>query len=242
MTVAGALAMKLLSSSAHANNGKHLGWYKNSACLLRGTRVLTPTGERRVEDLRIGDQVITARGEAVPVRWIGRRAYTKTGPTWQASVMPIRIARSALDERTPQADLYVSPEHALLVDGFLVSARDLVNGLSIAPGLPPGRTGVEYFHILLDTHEIILTEGAPSATLLIRTGREHEAFANFAEYEHLFPAGKSPRMAPAAPIYSGGWTHLAALLRLGVSTLVDVRHPVERAYDRIADRARELVA
>ena len=46
-------------------------------------------------------------------------------------------------------------------------------------------------------------------------------------------------MIPYAPVlgYSGPRTHLKALLRLGVSQVVDVRDPIQVAYDRIAARA-----
>jgi Hint domain len=75
-------------------------------CFLPGTCILTSRGEVPVEELRIGDQVVTVRGEAKPIKWIGRQSFKKSGPAWQDSVMPIRIARGALDENTPHQDLY----------------------------------------------------------------------------------------------------------------------------------------
>jgi hypothetical protein len=46
-------------------------------------------------------------------------------------------------------------------------------------------------------------------------------------------------MVPYAPVlgYWGARTHLKALLRLGVSQVIDVRDPIQVAYDRIAARA-----
>jgi hypothetical protein len=210
-------------------------------CFLKGTQILTVHGEVRVQDLEIGDRVETVRGEALPIKWIGRQTYRKSGPSWHQSVMPIRVARGALDERTPSTDLYLSPWHHLLIEGVLVRVDDLVNGLSIAPALPSGTEVIEYFHILLDSHEMVLAEGVAAETVMIRTGDEHEQFTNFAEYARLYP-NESPRaMVPFAPHY-GGWAHLAALLRLGVSSVVDVRDPVQKAYSTIAARARDLVA
>jgi len=246
-----ALASTVLPSSAHAEPGNGNGWGQGigggrfkgggASCILKGTQVLTAQGEVAVEDLRIGDLVETVRGEALPIRWIGRQTFWKSGPSWPKSVMPVRVLRSALGDGTPHRDLYISPRHALFVDGFSVTARDLVNGLSINPGLPPGRERLEYFHILLDNHEIILTEGAPSGTMLIQTGHEHEVFVNFAEYERLYPGESRKAMARAAPHY-GGWAHLAGLLRLGVSSVVDVRDPMQKAYARIAARAQAPVS
>ncbi|MEK1929741.1 MAG: Hint domain-containing protein [Pararhizobium sp.] len=57
---------------------------------------MTPTGEVRIEDLQIGDHVETVRGEAMAVKWIGRHLYKRSGPSWNDSVLPIRIWRHAL--------------------------------------------------------------------------------------------------------------------------------------------------
>ena len=211
-------------------------------CFLRGTSIMTPTGEARIEDLAIGDLVETVRGEAHAVRWIGRRLYKKSGSSWNDSVMPIRVSRQALDQRTPHRDLYLSPNHALFVDGVLIRVKELVNGISIAPALPAQRDVIEYFQIVLDTHEVILAEGAPAETFLLRASN-HENFTNFVEYERLYPAGSRPAMTPFAPIvgYEGGREHLKALLCLGLPRFV-LRDPVQDAYEKIAARAGQLVS
>ena len=131
-----ALATTVLSSSAQATPVP-------VTCFLRGTRILPPRGEVRIEELAIGDLVETVRGEAMPIKWIGRNSFTSSGSGWPESVMPIRIARFALDEQTPHTDLYLSPWHALFIDGVLMPVKDLVNGTSIAPALPPGREAFE---------------------------------------------------------------------------------------------------
>src|SRR5579859_5802927 len=43
------------------------------ACFVTGTRIRTPTGDARVETLKIGDLVETVDGRSLPIRWIGRR-------------------------------------------------------------------------------------------------------------------------------------------------------------------------
>lgn len=209
-------------------------------CMLLGTRVLTSHGAERVENLSIGDHAITSRGEAKPIKWIGRRRFTQ-GPSaqWPDSVHPVRVSRSALADNVPQADLYLSPMHALFIDGVLIPVKDLVNGTSIAYAMPEGAIDIEYFHIELETHEVILAEGAPVETLLVtgEYGREH--FSNFAEYQRRYGRDTAPAMEPFAPVlgYFGGRDHLKALLRLGVSPVVDVRDPIQVAYDRLAARA-----
>ncbi|TDG04992.1 hypothetical protein E2C05_31985, partial [Paracraurococcus ruber] len=42
-------------------------------CFYPGTRIRTPDGEAAVETLAIGDLVLTADGQARPVRWVGRQ-------------------------------------------------------------------------------------------------------------------------------------------------------------------------
>lgn len=74
-------------------------------CLLSGTAILTPRGQVCIEDLRIGDLVNTVRGEALPVKWIGRRAYRRSSQMWNEDVVPIRIRRFALDDSRPYRDL-----------------------------------------------------------------------------------------------------------------------------------------
>jgi hypothetical protein len=211
-------------------------------CFLRGTSITTPKGGVCIEDLQVGDLVETVNGKAMQIKWVGHQIYKKSGPSWASSVMPIRISRHALDEQTPSKDLYLSPNHALFMDGVLIRVKDLVNGISIAPALPAGRDMIEYFHIVLDTHEVILAEGVPAETFLLTTSN-HQNFMNFPEYERLYRTTAPVAMAPFAPIigYEGGIENLKALLRLGASRFIDVRDPIQDACKRIAARAKQQV-
>jgi hypothetical protein len=211
-------------------------------CFLRGTNILTSKGEAHVEDLMIGDLVVTAGGRAMPIKWIGRNLFKKTGTRpWPENVQPILVSRFAIDDKTPHADLYLSPKHALYVDGVLIPVENLINGMSVRPATPESMDVVEYFHIELETHEVIFAEGTPVETFLVTNDRER--FANFVEYERLYGVEMAPAMAPYAPNlgYHGGRAELKALLRLAVSPLVDMRDPIQVAYSRIAARAEELV-
>jgi hypothetical protein len=237
--LAAAAVVPALSKSAQAR--MPLPPSRDGSCFLGGTRILTSRGAEAVENLSIGDYVVTSRGEAKPIKWIGRRRFTRgLSSRWPDSVHPIRVARSALADNVPHADLYLSPMHALFIDGVLIPVKDLVNGTSISRAAPEGMQDIEYFHIELETHEVILAEGAPVETLLVTHGREN--FSNFVEYERRYGRETSPAMVPYAPVlgYCGARAHLKALLRLGVSQVVDVRDPIQVAYDRIATRATDF--
>jgi Hint domain len=136
--------------------------------------------------------------------------------------------------------LYLSPNHSLFVDGFLIPVEWLVNGRSIALAAMDHRDAIDYFNIELETHEVVFAEGAPAETLLVSNDRED--FANFVEYERLYGADERSAMKPFAPVlkYKGGRGELERLLRLAVSPVVDIRDPIQRARARIAARA-ELV-
>jgi hypothetical protein len=203
---------------------------------------LTAKGELRVEDLSIGDLVVTERGVSLPVKWIGRRHFTKAAEaSWPKDFMPVRISRFALDDRSPHADLYLSPAHALFVDGVLIPVMHLINGKSIVQAMPEGMREIEYFHILLDTHEVIFAEGAAVETLLVT--HQLEQFENFIEHERLYGAENRGAMVPYAPIvaYNGRRSELTALLRRAASPIIDMRDPIQIAFDRAAVRALDRV-
>ena len=134
------------------------------ACFLRGTRIATPYGEVAVEDLRAGDVVLTLNKGRTPIRWIGRRVLDPLMIDRPRDAWPIRIRRGALSENVPHRDLLVSPDHCMLVEDVLVPAKLLVNGTTIVQ--EERREPFEYFHIELESHDILLAEGMLSESYL----------------------------------------------------------------------------
>jgi hypothetical protein len=132
-------------------------------CFLAGTQIRTASGEISVEGLRIGDVLPTLHGGAKPVIWIGRRDYLARFVAGNADVLPICVKTGALGPGIPARDLFLSPGHALYIDGVLVPARDLVNGVSI---IEMPAQDISYFHIELDGHEVIFAENAPVESFL----------------------------------------------------------------------------
>ena len=83
--------------------------------------------------MSLGDLLPTVFGRIYSIQWIGRYSLKMNDPTkaWGKKLLPVRVARSALSLDDPCADLYVTREHALLIDGVLVTAGSLINGTTI---------------------------------------------------------------------------------------------------------------
>jgi len=176
-----------------------------TACFCAGTNIRTPNGDAPVETLKIGDMVMTAGGQAVPVRWIGISTVS-TRFADPLRVMPVRIRAGALAENMPERDLLLSPDHAMFLGGILLQAGALVNGSSITreARMPEIFT---YYHVELANHELILAEGAPAETFVDNVDRM--AFDNWAEHQALYggeaeivempyPRARSARQLPMA--------------------------------------------
>jgi len=158
-------------------------------CFSRGTRIATPTGETAVEDLQIGDLVLTASGSAKPIKWIGRRQIDLTAHPQPEVVAPVRIQRDALAESVPHTDLLLSPDHGIFVDGKLIRARQLINGTTIRQ--EKGQASIEYFHIELGDHVILLAEGSPAESYLDIGNRGFFANADQPRVLHSDPTDES---------------------------------------------------
>ncbi|WP_051539741.1 Hint domain-containing protein [Sulfitobacter sp. 20_GPM-1509m] len=140
-------------------------------CVLRGTRIDTAKGRVAVEDLAVGDRVHTLDSGLQPIRWLGSRRLNRHDLDRAPDLRPIRLAAGALGPHCPDDALVVSPQHRVLVTGWkaelhfgqpevLVPAKSLVNDLDITTA--HDLDDVEYFHVLFDHHEIMVTNGAPT--------------------------------------------------------------------------------
>ncbi len=172
-----------------------------TACYCRGTRILTECGEVAVEELQIGDRLVTHAGLVRPIRCIGRRSYAGRFAAGNPDVLPVLIRAGALGDDIPRRDLFVSPLHAMYLDGMLFPAAVLVNGLSIVQEQSVDQ--VDYLHIELDTHDVILAEGAPSETFVDDDSRG--MFHNAAEYRALHPDARPVPAVYSAPRLEHGY-------------------------------------
>ena len=195
--------------------------YATPICMAAGTFVEPPTGPRKVEQIAVGDPVLTRDHGPQPVRWHGvRRVLCRAG------FAPVRFAPQAIGNTRP---LLVSQQHRVLVEGWqaellfgtcevLVPAVHLVN----ADTITLIRSGeITYHHLLLDAHAVIATEGVwteslhPGAQALksLMPKARHELFSLFPELDadattcaqHLaYPSLKQFEAGILRPAASGG--------------------------------------
>ena len=136
-------------------------------CFTPGTLIATPKGERRVEDLVVGDRVITRDNGIQEIRWVGTREMTGQELAHKAHLLPVLIRQGALGNNLPERDMLVSPNHRVLVANdktalyfeereVLVAAKHLtgLEGVDIVE-----TSGTTYIHVMFDQHEVILSDG-----------------------------------------------------------------------------------
>lgn len=139
-------------------------------CYVAGTHLMTPAGETLIESLMPGDLVQILSGPDITtcaIRWIGHRHIDLCRHPQPETVTPIRIRPHAIGPAMPHRDLLVSPDHAILVEGKLICARQLVNGTTVCR--ETGWRSVTYYHVELDHHAILMAEGLPAESY-INTG------------------------------------------------------------------------
>ncbi len=136
--------------------------YQAFACFAKGAMIKTAQGERAIEDLVVGDRVMTRDHGLQPIRWTGHRTLPAMG-----AMAPVEFDASTLGCSAP---LQVSPNHRMLVSGsiaellcgefeMLVSAQNLINGRTVRR-VEGGF--VTYIHIMFDDHEVIWANDCPS--------------------------------------------------------------------------------
>ncbi len=142
-------------------------------CYASGTRILTTSGEVLVEELKVGDTVVTVRenGPATGrIVWTGKRSIDISRHPYPELVRPVRICAGAFGPSVPERDLRLSPHHAVYVNGCLFEAASLINGVTIVQ--EQATRFVTYHHIELETHDVMLAEGLPAESFLDTGNRD----------------------------------------------------------------------
>jgi hypothetical protein len=137
-------------------------------CFTPGTQIATPKGEKPVEELKIGDRVLTRDNGIRFITWAGQKTMTMQDLQISASMRPVIIRKGALGQGLPERDMIVSPNHRVLVvsemaklyfdeSEVLVAAKHLTHMKGIETSDQPEAT---YIHFMCETHEIVLSDGA----------------------------------------------------------------------------------
>jgi Ca2+-binding RTX toxin-like protein len=190
-----------------------------AACYREGTHMLSDQGEVAIERLAVGDRVVTGSGEALPIVWIGYRKVDCARHPEPRDVWPVRVSRHAFGANRPHRDLWLSPDHGVLVDDVLIPIRSLINGATIQQ---VAIDVVTWYHIELSRHDIVLAEGLAAESYLDTGNRS--AFANAGVTTNLHPVFGPPR----------SWREH------GCAPLVDDAATVRPVWTKLAERARAL--
>ncbi len=176
-------------------------------CFVAGTRILTPSGERAVESLRIGDWVTTLDGCTQQIRWITKSYVNALTLQHNPKMRPVILP----NHTTSGTPLRLSRQHCVLMkchqNEVLVRAAHLErNGMAIQS---EADTKLTYVHLMLDGHHVICADGIPCETLL----------AGKISHRMMVKTGVTPTMQPVRPILTG--KEVRAAVRAGVLTFAD---------------------
>lgn len=181
-------------------------------CFADGTQILTRKEQVNVEDLQVGDQVLTMDNGYQPIRWIGSRTLDRIDLAANPNLRPIRIQAGTFGPGMPEQDLVVSQQHRIFVRSVvahrmfgaaevLIPAKKLLDLDCVSIDLEA--TTVTYTHFLCERHEIVFSNGVPTESML--TGVEALKSVGTAarqEIAALFPEIVSGEVTPcpARPI------------------------------------------
>ncbi|MFS8367957.1 Hint domain-containing protein [Acetobacter oryzifermentans] len=144
-------------------NGKTYLTADKIVCFLAGSMIRTSEGDVAVEDIQIGDQVVTFdwknnKDITRPVVWVGKaHAVVRAGLPDDEAGYPVRILKDAIADGVPYKDMLITAEHCLFFDGKFVPVRMLVNGVSIF--YDKSILSYDYYHVETAQHSVITADG-----------------------------------------------------------------------------------
>ena len=137
-------------------------------CFTPGTTIATPRGERLVEELQVGDKIITRDNGIQEIAWVGHKEMAGTALARNPHLKPILIRAGALGGGLPERDMIVSPNHRVLVASektqLYFEEREVLAAAKHMTGAP-GISAIDtmrttYIHFMFERHEVVLSNGA----------------------------------------------------------------------------------
>lgn len=191
-------------------------------CFAAGTMLLTPQGERRVEDLVPGDLVTGHDGQIHRLTWVGRRRVVfrdMAAPVAQ-ELHPVVIPPNCFGLGMPVRETRLSPQHRVLVDWpeveLLYGAEEMLAPIGALAGdriwIDRRCEAVTYCHVMCESHAVLVANGLPAESLLpgpqLRNAMSRAAWT---EITRIFPELDQGDMPAVLPILSGRETRLLAM-------------------------------
>ena len=161
-----------LNASYCRYNGGFPDPYPVPVCYLKGTKILTSKGYLPIEDLAAGDRV-ASKGRIYTDRCDETKGHMLKHVVWtskfgvselNSQTRPICIKAGALGD-APTEDLYVSPAHGIIVDGRMIAAKDLINGVTIVQDTTLRAKDIVYHHLELENHSSVIVNGVLSESM-----------------------------------------------------------------------------
>jgi hypothetical protein len=112
----------------------------------------------------------------------------------RSAATPIIVCKGALADNVPNRDLRVTKAHSLYIDDVLIPVEFLVNHRTIL--WDDLAQEVEIYHVELDSHDVLIANGAPAESY--RDDGNRWLFHNVNAGWHL------PPQDPYAPVLTGG--------------------------------------
>jgi len=205
------------TSNTTPSNDMAYGDIAGAVCFTPGTLIATPIGAQRVEDLRVGDLVITADSGIQAIRWVGKKDISGARLEARPNLRPVKIKKDALGIGLPMQDMWLSQHHRILLSGhapaitfgssqMLAPAKGICNDHSIY--LDHSIKKTTYYHILFDQHEIVFSNGLPTESFhpgavgldAVEEGCRAELFEVFPELK-VNPISFGPSVRPSLKIH-----------------------------------------
>ena len=146
----------------------------SGVCFVAGTLITTDQGEKPVEELSVGDQVLTIDHGYKEIKWIGCSRHTAATLAEKPNLRPIAIKQGTLGPNSPATDLLVSRQHRVLIQSAIAERmfeqrEVLVAACALLPvdgveAVNP-EADVAYYHVMCDQHEILQSNGAWTESL-----------------------------------------------------------------------------
>ncbi|MBL4927663.1 Hint domain-containing protein [Fuscibacter oryzae] len=160
--------VEFLDTDGHVTGGLNFSNIEEIVpCFTPGTLIATPRGEVPVENLRVGDKVITRDDGLQEIRWLGHKDLSWSDLSTHAHLKPVLVTAGSLGDGLPERDMMVSPNHRMLVANdrtslyfdeheVLVAAKHLLSGSRIST---VDAAGLTYIHFMFDRHQVVLSNG-----------------------------------------------------------------------------------